>query len=348
MSKWIWSALLISAAWIAIALAAALPVTPKRPVVDHYGNVKVIDNYRWLEKWNDPKVQAWSDSQNAVARAFLDGLPMRPAVLRQIEGLTGKSSPSWFGLWRAGGVYFALKNDPPKQQPVLVMLRSLTAPTAEKVLVNPNTIDPSGATTIDFFVPSLDGSKIAVSLSQGGTESGTIHVWEVQTGRKLADAVPLVNGGTAGGSIAWNAAGTGFWRTRYPASGERPPQDLPFYQQIYFHKLGTPAAADKYIVGKEFPKIAEIQLQSSDDGKWVLADVLNGDGGDHMMWLASQTEGVFHQLSNFADRVVGAHFGRGLLYLLSRKNAPNGKVLRLFKRDENRLLYADNLAIEFA
>jgi prolyl oligopeptidase len=309
--------------------AAALQVTPKRPVIDRYGNVEVKDDYRWLENWSDPAVQAWSDSQSAAARSYLDRLPMRAAVLRQVESLTRQPSPSWFDLRHEGGMYFALKNDPPKQQRLLVAMRSLSAPTGEKVLVDPNAIDPSGATAIDFYVPSGDGSKVAVSLSKGGTEEGTVYVWDVKTGRKLSDEVSRVNGGTAGGSVAWNADGTGFWRTRYPSPGERPEADLPFFQQIYFHKLGTSSEADKYVAGKEFPKIAEILLQSSEDGKWLLADVLNGDGGDHMMWLASQADGAFHQLSTFEDRVVAGRFGSGVLYLLSRKGAPNGKVLRL-------------------
>lgn len=321
---------LLSSLLIAVVAftAAALQVAPKRPVTDRYGKVKVQDDYRWLENGNDPTVQAWSDSQSAAARSFLDRLPMRPAVLRQVESLTQQPSPSWFNMRHVGGVYFALKNDPPKQQRLLVAMRSLAAPTGERVLVNPNAMDPSGATTIDFYVPSRDGSKVAVSLSKGGTESGTIYVWEVQTGRKLGDEVPRVNGGTAGGSVAWNTDGTGFWRTRYPSPGERPEADRSFFQQIYFHKIGTSPDTDRYVIGKEFPRIAEIQLQSSEDGKWVLADVLNGDGGDHMMWLASQADGAFHQLSTFEDRVVGGGFGRRALYLLSRKNAPNGKVLR--------------------
>ncbi len=321
--------LLIPSLLITAALAASLPVTPKRPVVDRYGKVEVIDSYRWLENGTDPEVQAWSDAQNAFAREFLDKLPMRPAVLQQIEKLTGQSTSSWFDMQRAGEAYFALKSEPPKQQPVLVVLQSLTAPTAEKVLVDPNKIDPTGATTIDFFVPSRNGSRVAVSLSRGGTESGTVYIWDVRTGGKLADEVPRVNGGTAGGSVAWNADGTGFWRTRYPAPGERPVEDLPFYQEIYFHKVGTAADSDTYVAGKSFPKIAEILLRNSDDGKWVLADVLNGDGGEHMMWLASQSDGIFHQVTTFQDRVVSGRFGPGGLYLLSRKNAPNGKVLRL-------------------
>ena len=52
--------------------------------------------------------------------------------------------------------------------------------------------------------------------------------------------MPRVNGGTAGGSVAWNADGTGFYYTRYPPGNERPKADLDFYQQVYFHKLGTP------------------------------------------------------------------------------------------------------------
>jgi prolyl oligopeptidase len=331
MRRSLLSLLLISAACLTVvALAgAALQVTPQRPVTDRYGKVEVKDDYRWLENWNDPAVQAWSDSRSAAARSFLDRLPMRAAVLRQVESLTQQRSPSWFEMRHVGGVYFALKNDPPKQQRLLVVMRSLTVPTGEKVLVDPNALDPSGATTIDFYVPSRDGSKVAASLSKGGTESGTVYIWDVQTGSKLGDEVPRVNGGTAGGSIAWNADGTGFWRTRYPSSGEKPEADLSFFQQIYFHKIGTSPDTDRYVAGREFPKIAEILLQSSEDGKWVLADVLNGDGGDHMMWLASQADGAFHQFSTFEDRVVGGRFSRGALYLLSRKNAPNGKVLRV-------------------
>ncbi len=320
---------LVLAATVATAAGPPLPLTPKRTVMDTYWGVPVADDYRWLENWNDPAVRAWSDSQGAVARAWLDALPMRAAVLRQIESLTGRTSPSWSGLRFAGGTIFALENRPPLQQPRLVVLRSLRDLKSERVLVDPNALDPSGATTFDFFVPSRDGRRVAVSLSAGGTESGTVYVYDVAGGRRLTDEVPRVNGGTAGGSVAWRADGSGFWRTRYPASGERPDEDLPFYQQVYYHRLGTPADSDRYAVGREFPKIAEILLTTSEDGRWVLADVLDGDGGDHAFWLAAQSDGVFRPLTTFADRVVAAEFGPGALYLLSLQDAPNGKVLRL-------------------
>src|SRR4029079_11096347 len=100
---------------------------------------------------------------------------------------------------------------------------------------------------------------------------------ETTTGKRLEDEVPRVQGGTAGGSVAWNREGTGFWRTRYPEKGERADADLDFYQQVYFHRLGTPASQDEYVVGKEFPKIAEIRLEAFSGGARGLRDVSNGD-----------------------------------------------------------------------
>jgi prolyl oligopeptidase len=312
----------------AVQAAPALPETPKKPVVDTYHGVAVTDDYRWLESDSDPAVKTWSDAENAVARAFLDGVPARKDILARVTALTRSRTPRYGSLVVRGATTFALKDAPPKDQPLLVALASVDDTTSERVLVDPNTLDPSGETTIDFFAPSLDGAKVAVSLSKGGTEDGTVAVWEVASDKRLADEVPHVNGGTAGGSVAWNADGTGFWRTRYPAAGERPDGEVEFWQQVWFHRLGTAASADTYVLGKEFPKIAEVELATSDDGKFVVVDVSDGDGGDHAYWLG-ENGGAFRQLSRFTDRVVKAEFGEGALYLLSRLGAPNGKILRL-------------------
>jgi len=154
-------------------------------------------------------------------------------------------------------------------------------------------------------------------------------VFETATGRELGDRVPRVNFATAGGSIAWNHDGSGFYYTRYPQGQERPAEDANFYQQVYFHKLGTDSSADTYLIGKDFPRIAEIQLATSEDGRWLLASVANGDGGEFAHYLMD-AGGRWTQITHFADAVVRAEFGPDqALYLLSRKNAPRGTILRL-------------------
>src|SRR5689334_7715350 len=54
--------------------------TARHPVTNEYHGVKVVDDYLWLEKADDPAVKKWSEGQNAQARAFLDKLPVRSAV----------------------------------------------------------------------------------------------------------------------------------------------------------------------------------------------------------------------------------------------------------------------------
>jgi prolyl oligopeptidase len=308
--------------------AAGPPAAAKRPVEDRYWDVPVSEDYRWLEDWKDPRVRAWVDSQNVWTRGILDHLPARPEILQRVEALTRSIAPRYSDLDCRGGSIFALKDQPPKNQPMLVRLRSPDDLAGEKLLLDPNTLDASGGTTIDFFVPSLDGAKVAVSLSKGGTESGDIHIVDVGTGQQIGEVIPRVNGGTAGGSVAWTADGRGMWYTRYPAPGERPEPDRDFYQQVWFHKLGTPISADRYVIGKDFPKIAEIVLRTSDDGRYLLITVLNGDGGEIAYWLR-QPSGAIVPVAGFKDRITGAQFGGDGLFLLSRRANPNGEVLRV-------------------
>jgi prolyl oligopeptidase len=303
--------------------------TPKKPVTNEYHGVKVQDNYQWLENDEDPQVKTWSNTQNQRARAYLDKLPDRTAIEKQLTEWYAKTSPSYYGLVSRPGKLFAMKFQPPKQQPLLVTMASADDLKSEKIVLDPNTADAKGTTTIDWFVPSHDGRYVVISLSKGGSEDGTLHIYETATGKALPDTIAHVQYPTAGGSAAWNADDTGLFYTRFPRKGERPDADLNFYQQVYFHKVGTPDSDDSYSIGKDFPRIAEIQLAASHDGKYILATVANGDGGDFAHYLLGP-DGTWKQITQFSDQVKIVRLGRdNALYLLSRAGAPHGKVLRL-------------------
>src|SRR5262249_28200310 len=157
-----------------------------------------------------------------------------------------------------GRSIFALKRQPPLEQPILVVMDEEANPSRERVLFDPTTHDVAGRTSIDWFVPSPDGTTIAVSLSVAGAETGDLHLLDAQ-GRPLGEIVPRVNGGTAGGSLAWTPDGRGFYYTRYPRPGERPDEELGFHIHVYFHALGTDPADDRFELGHDLPRIAEIQ-----------------------------------------------------------------------------------------
>ncbi|HWC18108.1 MAG TPA: prolyl oligopeptidase family serine peptidase, partial [Terriglobales bacterium] len=328
---------LLSAGMLASQTAtapSAAPVTRKVPVTSDYYGTKVTENYRWLENWQSPEVKRWVAMQNQYSRNYLDHLPARNAIKREIEELYKKSSPRYSDLQYAGHIFFARKFDPQKQQPVLVTLKSPDDVSSERILVDPTQMAAKNL-SIDWYFPSLDGRLVAVAMSPGGSEDASLYVFEVASGKKLDDVVPRVNYATGGGGMAWISNGAGFYYTRYPQGTERPKADANFYQQIYFHAVGTdPGDADRYILGKDFPRIAEITLDSqSSNGKYVMATVANGDGGEFEHFLLTPQHS-WKQITRFQDKVISATVSADdSIYLLSRDGASRGKILRLSASD---------------
>ena len=306
------------------------PETERLPVTSTYHGVMVQDDYQWLENGKNELVRSWTDAQNRFTESSLSRVPGRQKIHRRLTALYSDTQNNYFALHQRPGNLFAMRSQPPKQQPFLVVLKSADEPSSEQVVLDPNTLSEKGTTTIDFYVPSNDGRLVAVSLSEAGSEAGAVSVYDVETGKKLPDVVPRVQYPTAGGSLAWKIDDSGFYYTRYPQGNERPKEDVNFYQQVYFHKLGTETGSDVYSIGKDFPRIAEIELEAKDnDPRYILATVANGDGGEYAHYVLGPS-GTWTQVTQFSDKVKWAVFGRDKsLYLLSRAGAPHGKILRV-------------------
>jgi prolyl oligopeptidase len=298
------------------------PVRAARiPVTDTYHGVDVTENYRWLEDATAEETIAWTKAQQQRTRAYFDGIGWRDALRGRVEQLLKAERTTYKRLVAGGSTFFALKVQTPRQRPFLVALTDLDDPATERVVVDPEAIDPSGETTIDFFVPSPDGRKVAVSLSEHGTEDGSLYVYDTGSGKVAGEPIPHVN--LMGGSVAWRHDGSGFWYTRCadPAG---------FRQQVWFRELG--GAPDQLDLADGFAdeRIAEHELSASPDGRWVMDRVQKGDGGEWEVFLRSQDAGgSWWQVAGIPDKCVQAVLGTGALYLLSRRDAPHGQVLRL-------------------
>ena len=170
--------------------ANRVPSTPKRPVTETYHGVQVVDDYRWLEEVDDPAVRQWVQQQNRVARAHLDQLSVLKPLRARLKELMADPQPRYFELKSCGGMLFGLKDQPPAEQPSLIAMDSPDEPHAGRVLVDPLKLDSTGKTTIDFFAPSRDGKSVAVSISKGGSEDGTLYLYDATTGKRRGDVIP--------------------------------------------------------------------------------------------------------------------------------------------------------------
>ena len=187
------------------------------------------------------------------------------------------TSPDYLALTWRGGKLFALKSQPPKNQPFLVMMESADKPDSAQVVVDPNRLNPKGTTAIDFFVPSRDGRLVAVSLSEGGSEQGTVHVYETANGKELADVIPRVNGATAGGSLRleWRTAPASTTPAILAATSVPRKTWTSINRFISTSSVRRPSD-DVYVIGKEFPrdrrdlagKLSRRPLPAGDRRQW--------------------------------------------------------------------------------
>ncbi len=300
------------------------PPAEKRPVVDTYRDVRVSDDYRWLEDWNDPGVKAWSAAENELARASLDAVPVREVLRARIERLLGSTSPSWGGVTARRGVFFARERRPPKQQPFLIVLTSLDDTKTSRVLVDPSVVDPSGSTSIGWFVPSPDGKRVAVSLAKAGAEHGDVHVFDVATGKEAKDVVPQADGAGEADCLAWNRDGSGFFYTRGRVEGDT--HDA--FQHINFHKLGDAPEKDATVLGEGGLRIAQWEVTTGGDGRSIVARVEDGDSGHWQHWLRTPA-GKWVLVATPEDSVRRVVVGPdGSLFFISSKDAPRRKLLR--------------------
>ncbi|HEX6615189.1 MAG TPA: prolyl oligopeptidase family serine peptidase [Gemmatimonadales bacterium] len=240
------------------------PATHTVEVVEELHGERIPDPYRWLEDADDPDTVEWTARQNEVTEEWLARQPGRERIRRRLRelltiGVLGVPTP-------VRGHYFYLRRDGDQNQPVLYVREGVEG--TDRALLDPNAIDPSGTTALDWYYPSHDGRLLAYGLSQNGSEQSELHVRDVATGEDLPDRVPR----TRAASLAWLPDGSGFYYTRYPAPGEVPADEEQYHRAIHFHPLGGDPAADPLVLRparKEYWPGVSI----SPDGRWLLVSV---------------------------------------------------------------------------
>ena len=106
----------------------------------------------------------------------------------------------------------------------------------------PTTLDPTGRTTIDFYRPSHDGKlRRRVAVARTAAKRAPRTCTTSRRGKRARRRrFRACNIRPPAAASSGRPTATGFYYTRYPQGGERPPEDRHFYQQVWFHALGTP------------------------------------------------------------------------------------------------------------
>jgi len=313
--------------------AGSAPSTRAEPVTDVLHGAEIVDAYRWLEGDNGnpdqagqvtPEVAAWTDAQNAYTRTVLDNYPGRSdleARIRPLMEVGAVTAPAM-----RGDRYFYSKREGSQDQPVIYWRQGHDG--ADRVLIDPNTLDPSGLTTVEWVSPSRDGRLMAYGTYRSGDENTTLRLLDVDTGQPQPLTIPNKTQ-----AAQWLPDGSGFVYQNL-----RDPKD-PYSGRVMFHRLGTDPAADLEIV-RQFTREENEKLATtwgpfgslSRDGRWLLLGYWI-DTSSNDLWLVDfdavrRTGKVVRREVSIG--VPGLAFGTVVgdtLYMQTTKGAPKGRVV---------------------
>lgn len=291
-------------------------MTRRDDVVDDYHGTPVPDPYRWLEDGDDPEVREWVSAQNARTRAALDAVPARASWFDRIVALLGE--PVVQGAQVRGGVVVLLERGRGAEQARLAV-RRLDDPSLDPVvLADPAADAVDAAAAVDWFFPSPDGTLVAYGVSEGGTENSELRVVRTVDGVHLDDRIPDCRAC----SVAWDADGSGFHYTRYPAGDE-------YHRTVHHHRLGDPWSDDPVVWAEHPTPHAWPQVEASPDGRYLLVEVMVG-WGRYDVHLLDRPTGAWTTLVEGIEAVHGFVFADETTLLgMTTLDATRGRIVQV-------------------
>lgn len=311
------------------------PVARVEPVRETYFGETVVDPYRWMENPQDPDWEPFLHGQNAHTRAVLDAIPGRHQLKQRIAELSGGTALV-FGVQSLGERVFYAMRPTGADNVRLVVRDGLDA--AERVLIDPAAMerDDRQHTSLDWWRASPDGTHVVYGLSTAGSENSVLHVMEVASMRVLPERIA----GTQYAYPSWLPDGSGFFYFRVADPANLGSVDYYKKGLALFHKLGTDPGDDPVLMtcGKnpavpvavnDFPFI----IAGRGGGVWALLIIRGGVRRENPCYVARLADVLagraqWQQVCSVDDQVVAFDSDANDLYLLTTKNAPNGKLLR--------------------
>jgi prolyl oligopeptidase len=311
------------------------PVARIEPVRETFFGQTIEDPYRWMENAKDKDWTPFMRGQDSHARAMLGAIPGRDALKQRISELSG-GTPVAFGVQSAGGNVFYQVRPAGADNFKLAVRQGASGD--ERILIDPTVMkgDDGKHMSLDWWLVSPNGQHVVYGLSSAGSENSVLHVIEVQSRRVLPERIV----GTQYANPSWLPDGSGFFYRRIADGAQLGTVDYYKKPPVLLHKLGTEPKDDALLVA--FGKDAAVAIADNDfpaifasrgSSDWAVLGVFGGVRRENPLYVAKLADVVtgraaWKQVCSIDDEVVDFAFDANDLFMITTKNASNGKVLR--------------------
>ncbi len=251
------------------------PTTTKGTVVDEFWGEKIADPYRWLEDDRSAETKNWVEAENKVTFDYLNAIPFRTKLKDQLTEIWNYEK---IGTpFKEGGYTYFFKNNGLQQHAVLY--RKLGDKGTEEVFLDPNTFSKDGSTSLADVSFSKDGSLVAYSISEGGSDWRKVIVLNAKD--KSPVGAPLVDVKFSG--IAWKG-NDGFYYSSYDKPKGSELSEKTDQHKLFYHELNTAQSDDKLIFGGSATPRRYVGASLTDDERYLIISAANTTTGNELYY----------------------------------------------------------------
>ena len=305
-------------------LNVTYPETTKGKTIDNYFGNEVSDPYRWLEDDRSKQTENWVKSQNSVTLNYMSQIPYRDKIkerMTQLWNYEKYSSPTTHGEFD----YF-YKNDGLQNQ--YVLYRQKTDQEVE-IFLDPNTFSKDGTTSLSSVSFTKDGSLVAYSISEGGSDWRKVIIMDAQSKEVLGDTIQDVKFS----GLSWYK-NEGFYYSSYDKPDGSELSAKTDQHKLYYHKLGTSQTEDQVVFGLD-EKRRYVFGYVTEDEKYLVINASNSTSGNELYIkdLRKAENELVCIINNFENDHGVIHSKGDAIYVSTNLNAPNKKIITFNIKD---------------
>jgi prolyl oligopeptidase len=278
----------------------------------------VPDPYRWLEDDRSEETAEWVKEQNALTFGYLEKIPYRAQIndlLKKMWNYEKYTMPHKEGDY----TYFS-KNDGLQNQYVVYRQKDGGEP---EIFLDPNKFSADGTTSLGEMGFSKDGSRLAYSVSEGGSDWRKIIAMEAVTKELIGDT--LVDIKFSG--ISWQGD-EGFYYSSYEKPKGSELSAMTDHHKLFYHKLGTKQSEDKVVFGNDMVR-RYVGGNVTEDGKYLIVTAAISTTGNELYIkdLSRKSNDFKVIVKNFNNDNYVIDNNGSKLFIYTNLNAPNGKIV---------------------
>ena len=294
------------------------PNTQIESIKDVYFGTEVDDPYRWLEDDKSPKVKDWIKEQNKLTFSYLEQIPERGFLKNRLKELWNYEK---IGTpFKEGDYTYYYKNDGLQNQYVLYRKKNEEK---EEVFIDPNKFSDDGTISLAGTYFSEDGSLLAYSISEGGSDWRKVIVMDTETKTVIGDTLLDIKFS----GISWYK-NEGFYYSSYKKPKKSALSDKTDRHILYYHQLNSLQKNDKIIFGNE-NKYRYVSGYVTKDQCYLVISASKETSGNNLFIknIKKKKSKLIQITNNFESNSYIVHNIKSKLFISTNLNAPNKKIV---------------------